>query len=322
MSLSLLFCFDKNYNLQAFSSIISFLDNSLSPLNIYIIHKSESTLDFIPEIIKNHKNLEKIKIFKFNLNSSFPDIEGTHVSEATYYRLFFEYFINDPIEYITYVDSDIICNKEPNNFIERTIDNLKNSSFAIACKTESLKNQYNEEIFNRINMQSSKYFNAGVMVIDINKWKNQNISRLLIETLKKIDFKLHFWDQDLFNHYFDGSYVEFNDIFNWNIILENTYSKLEESKIFENVILFHFYGKTKPWVSRGLFSKYSFIYHENFRKINNDHYHIVHNYFLNSVVQLLIAIINFKFFKNIDKKSNFIYLFIKNYVNKRLQNNE
>lgn len=319
MVTSLLYCFDRNYNQQAFSSMISFLDNTTSHLDIYIIHKSESTSNFIPDIIKNHIQLRNIKTFKFNLKSKFPNIEGTHVSEATYYRIFFEYFIDSSIEFITYIDSDIICNKEPKIFIEQAISKLRNSNNILACKTERMRNQENKHIFDRINMSSDRYFNAGVIVIDTKKWKSQNITNKLIAKLNQIDFPLNFWDQDLFNLFFDGDYVPIDESCNWNIHLEKTYSSQEESIIFNSVVLFHFYGKTKPWSSRGLFSKYSFIYQQNYRKISNMHYHIIHNYFPNSLIQLSLSFLNLNFYRYIDKKTIFLSIFFKNYIIKRFK---
>ena len=59
-TINLLYCFDKNYNYQAFSSIISFLDQSDSELNIYIIHKNLADLENIPKNILSHKNLKTL----------------------------------------------------------------------------------------------------------------------------------------------------------------------------------------------------------------------------------------------------------------------
>jgi lipopolysaccharide biosynthesis glycosyltransferase len=322
MTYNLLYCFDENYNFQAFSSIISILDNSYSKFNIYIIHKNETNQDFIPEVIKNHKNLNNIKVFKFNLHSKFPDIENTHVSEATYYRIFFDSFIDETVEYLTYIDADIICNKDPSVFIDKAISEIDSSTYLLAAKTERIKEESNEHIFNRIEMKSDKYFNAGVMVINAERWRAKMVGKKLMNRLNNINFKLNFWDQDLFNIFFDGEYIQIDKACNWNIVLEYTYSEKEETKLFDDIVFFHFYGKTKPWVSRGLYSKYSYLYQNNFRKISHNYYHISHNYFPNSLIQLFSALFNLNFFKYIEKKRLFLFIFLKNYLTKKSLNNE
>ena len=80
-----LYCFDSNYNQQALTSIFSLLDNTSSKINLYIIHNDPTTFK-IQKII-NHKNLDIFKIYKFKNDKKidFPNLNNSHVSEATYY---------------------------------------------------------------------------------------------------------------------------------------------------------------------------------------------------------------------------------------------
>ena len=65
--LNFLFCFDNNYNKQAFTSIYSLLSNTDSKLNFHIIHKSQNTDDFIPYKIKKHKNLNTLMFINLKI---------------------------------------------------------------------------------------------------------------------------------------------------------------------------------------------------------------------------------------------------------------
>ena len=47
---NILYCFDKNYNLQAFTSMISLLDHSEDIINLYIIHKDEITINYFQKL--------------------------------------------------------------------------------------------------------------------------------------------------------------------------------------------------------------------------------------------------------------------------------
>ena len=101
--LNILYCLDENYNHQALTSIISVLDSSTEKLNIFIIHKNPKSLNNLPNKIIEHNNLNDIKIIKFEAkNKYFPNIENTHISEATYYRLYIENLLPKNIDEVLF----------------------------------------------------------------------------------------------------------------------------------------------------------------------------------------------------------------------------
>ena len=312
-----LYCFDSNYNDQAFSSMISILDNTSTDIKLYIIHKNEINKEFIPREIKKHENLEKLTVYKFNSNhKEFPNIENAHVSEATYYRIFFDEYLDEEIKSIVYIDADIICNKDPSKLINEFTNDLINSEYVISAKTEFKKNKNTIKDFERIKLKSTKYFNAGFLLIDINKWKRNNIKNKLLELFNIIDFELTAWDQDLLNYFIDGNYNELPNELNLNINLEKNYKKHELKKLYEETIFFHFYGKVKPWVSRGLFTKNSEIYQNNFRKISKLKYHIEHRYIRSSLYFLFKSFFTLRFI-DIKYKLNFLRIFFLEAIKKK-----
>jgi len=186
MSLNFLYCFDDNYNYQAFSSICSVLDKTSQKLNIFIIHKDKNSTKFIPDYIKNHKMLKNIDVKKFkNVNNIFPNLDNVHVSEATYYRIYFDDYIFDDIENIIYLDSDIICNSDPSVLLKNYINELNDKNYVIGAVTHLTKNMDNKDRFEDIKMKSSKYFNAGMILINVNRWKELNLREKLLDTLKR-----------------------------------------------------------------------------------------------------------------------------------------
>ena len=59
-------------------------------------------------------NLESINFIKFNDDFSlFPNTKKSHVSRATYYRLFLEDYFKDELDEIVYLDSDTVIIKNP-----------------------------------------------------------------------------------------------------------------------------------------------------------------------------------------------------------------
>ena len=108
--MNFLYCFDNNFNLQALNSIMSIINNNKDhKTKIFVIHDDPASLQ---KIIKKYLNdyEEVFEIFEFDFNFvNFPKINKSHVSKATYFRLFFQKYIPEHIDFITYVDSDIIC---------------------------------------------------------------------------------------------------------------------------------------------------------------------------------------------------------------------
>ena len=278
----ILYCFDDNYNIQALTSIISYLDSVKQKQTINIIHTTGSIENQLPKEIKEHKNLKIIKVYKFkNYEYKFPNIENVHISEATYFRLFIQNYLEKNIKKIVYIDPDVICVNDPSTKINLIFNEMKKNNKVISAKTEVYKSSENEEVFKRLKL-TEKYFNAGVMLIDFHEWSYRDLTNKLLKRLNDISKDIKFWDQDVLNSFFDGDYFELDENLNF------TAFKMKASD--EQKSLIHFLGSKKPWLTSGVFEKSSEIYHFNFRKFNSSTYHIEHKWKLASIKELLKAI--------------------------------
>ena len=297
MNKNILYCFDENYNYQAFSSIISLLDSIDEKICIHIIHNQDLNNNDFPEAIQLHSNLSKILSYKFNDNDNyFPNLENNHISAATYYRLFIDKYISKEIDSLIYLDADTICIEDPLIKFEAIMDELDNSSFTIAARTEKLANDNNAK---RIGVKGN-YFNAGVLCIDMNKWRKHNVSIKLVEKMNDLNEKIINWDQDVLNSYFNGQYLDLDEELNFN---STNYGPNKSFKIL------HFIGSKKPWYLSGMFKNSSEIYHSNFSKISKQRYHIVHLWKLSSLKDFVKAILSLKIFR-LQKPILFIKSFI------------
>lgn len=307
---NIVYCFDNNYNLQAFSSIISLLDSAKEGINLYIIHNENISKQDFPRVIVNHNKLTSLNIHEFNIpKADFPNVNNSHVSEATYYRIYVDRFLDSEIQTFLYVDADIIFLNDVTTFIKDFSKQLIESKYVIGAVSEYLKTRSNSQRFENLNMHSSRYLNAGVMLVDLTKWKEQRIEENLLEAQYKMSSKLIYWDQDVFNTYFDGKYIELPQKLNFNpsnII----FTKENFKQIYENIICIHYNGKTKPWSVRGIVSKDSQFFYKEYRKLGISNFLIKHTRKKNSIKNLIYSIINLRFFQ-IDKKVKFIYEFFK-----------
>ena len=52
------------------------------------------------------------------------NLNNSHVSEATYYRLFMDDYLPETLSKIIYLDADVVCVKNPSNEIIKTFENM------------------------------------------------------------------------------------------------------------------------------------------------------------------------------------------------------
>jgi len=296
-NINFLYCFDSNYNIQAATSIISLLNNTSKKINIYVIHNEDNFNSQVPKEILNHKNLSSLTSYKFNdYKHDFPNIKNVHISVATYFRLFIQNYLPKNEKVFVFLDPDVICIQDPINEIQNMIKKLNNSEFTIAAKTEHTSGE------ERINV-NDKYFNAGVMVIDFEKWQKKDFHEQLIHKLNDLKNNIVHWDQDVLNSLLNGNYLELGEVLNFKAATK--INKISKAK----VIFIHYMGSHKPWLTSGMFQKDANFYHSNFRNISEDSFHIEHKWKVRSMIDFLIAIFTLKIIR-LNKPLTFIFEFV------------
>ena len=292
---------DKNYNKQLFYSINSLLENTDRKISLHIIHKEpDSFLEYKHFIEENFKNfLINLYSFEFS-NFTFPNIENKHVSEATYYRLFIDKIIPNDIKNYIYLDADIIAINNLDEYLDKIILDLTNSDYVVACRTDFKKNNNNEEYFENLGMKSSKYFNAGVMFVDHEKWIEKKLGESILQRLEDIKDRINYWDQDVLNSYIDGQYIELSEAFNYplDLALPPPLKEIEKDNL-----LIHYQGNNKPWNIRGCFNLGASFY-QNIALKTEGKYHLVKTVRRFDLFYLVRKTVKLEFI-NLSKKLNF-----------------
>lgn len=233
--MQLLFCFDKNYQQHFGVALTSVLLNNLdNHFDVHII------TDFIEDQLK--QKLEKLSK-NYKCSFYFYTIEDLdkfsklkvsgHISKAAYYRLIMADLLPDNINKVLYLDSDLVV-------------------------TSSLEELYNIEINNyflaaagfgaNLEISQKKTFNSGVMLINLEKWRNENISKKVIDFAIKNKEKLAFWDQTALNRVIKGNYLKIEGKWNFQADLSPRKIKNPDDNIdIENAKIVHYVGASKPW---------------------------------------------------------------------------
>ena len=288
-----LYCFDSNYNIQGFCSIISLLNNSLNKIDIYIIHQDPGSFTEFSKIINDHQKLNSLKIYKFlEKNLNFPNLENKHVSEATYYRLFMHKYLPTNLDFVFYIDADAFLINNYEEKLKNEILKLKNSTHCLSALTKNSNFHHK-----RLKLKKPKYMNAGILLINYKKWLETNVSEALLQILHEPKLELEFWDQDVLNIYLSGEYEELDASLNYNVYGDQQSSQDALKTIENEAIIVHYSGKHKPWSPKGVYSIESKFYIEIYRQIFDEKYHIVNIWSQNTLKIIIKNILNLNILK-------------------------
>ena len=229
MRKSIVLAADNAYLVQLETTIKSILCHN-TEVDFYILNR-----DIAPEWFK--LLVPKLKHFDSSIknihleSNDFKDFKtANHINYATFYRFLIPNVINDSRS--LYLDCDLIVSGDLSPLFE-----LDLNGYPIAA----VQDNYGWEL-------SINGFNAGVLLINNDMWREQNITHdLLILTEEKQD-QVQMADQSILNIYFENRWLQLDYDFNKLIGLDflNTSGNLENLKYCRPVIT-HFASHDKPW---------------------------------------------------------------------------
>lgn len=242
---------DKNYQLGVAISIISILENNRTlekdfTFHIILDELEKEYIDTLYEIASKYGTV--IKLYEIDSTSlkEFPHTDIWPIS--IYYRLVSFNYFSDKLDSLLYLDADIICKGKLDSLA--SLD-LSGKYGAVVADVESMQNGSALRLNNeRLN---GKYFNSGVMLINMTKWLECRISDKAFSLLEDRDIvsRLKYPDQDILNILLLDNVILLPNIYNciYPIKLEfevknkNYYKKI----INDNTVFIHYTGVTKPW---------------------------------------------------------------------------
>ena len=166
--------------------------------------------------------------------------------------------------------------------------NLSNLNKTIGVVFEEFQGEEQDEIKDRLNIDIRKYFNAGVMFINLNRWRNSDVPNKSVEIINNMGSELKYWDQDILNQIFNEDLYKVENELNFILDIQ------DNLKVPQEVIFIHYAGSFKPWTTRGAVEKNALMYMENFRKLGMGKFHLTHTWKMSSIFYIIKSIINLK----------------------------
>ncbi len=234
---------DSAYVEQLAVSIASILKNAdvNENINFYILDGGLTKKDKKEiESLKNIKNFN-IEYLSVNINdfSDYPllkkdniDYKDYHVTLPTYFRFKLPTLLNS-LSKVLYLDCDVIINNSLKGIFDANIDNYAVAMVLDADSTKESK---------RLGLK--KYFNAGVMLLNLDFWRKNNLELSLLDYAKKNKSKILWQDQDIVNSVLSENIKELSNIWNYQYL---QYENVDSSKL-DKAVIFHLAGRFKPWL--------------------------------------------------------------------------
>lgn len=163
-------------------------------------------------------------------------VEDYYLPLETYYRFLLPDLLGD-VHRVVYLDVDILVCGDISPLYE--ID-LGDSCIAAVHELDNAV--WFPEHAMTLGVETHRYFNAGVLVLDLDKMRRRGLSTILINEAAARVRELRFGDQDLLNSYFKDEVVLLDERYNYT-----NYRMRYENRPIEELAILHYSGPIKPW---------------------------------------------------------------------------
>lgn len=228
------FTIDKKFVQHFAVTITSLLENNRDlDFSIYLINDIEDKTDLnkVLDFVKQRYGVA-IQLLSFNNDNLSNYRVSYHLSKAVYFRLLLADIIPASVDRGLFLDADIVVTGSIKPLFELEF----RDNYLFASDDDDLET--NIAHLNKLGFPVKKYFNAGVMMINLKAWREANVAAKLLALADQYMSQLRWWDQDLLNMLFYDKWEYF----------DRTYNALALKKPLPEVpVIIHYTTSSKPW---------------------------------------------------------------------------
>ena len=188
---------DANFMQHCAVTLVSLFENNKSAdicVHIVAPSLSEENQQILRNLVASYGNDIRFYFPPEDLLSCFAIKKfGKRISMATYYRCMFSAILPDDVEKVLYLDCDIVVLGDISEFWNTDL-----SGCGAACIEDIGKDE--DERYERLHYDRSySYFNAGVLLINLDYWREHKVDKQCVEYFQTYPERILFNDQDLLN---------------------------------------------------------------------------------------------------------------------------
>ena len=231
--------FDKNY-LKPFHALLGSLIENHGSDNFEIHAISDQLSDKEKKAIADRVRESGNKISFYEVDPALVKrfVISSQWTSVVYYRLFFSSLIPEEINRLLYLDCDTIVHKSLRQLYSMDLD-----GFPLGAVYDNyVKIQPHIGI-----VEEGEYFNSGVLLIDIEKWRRQQISERAFNYLLSHPERILFVDQCALNAVLKNNWKRLEERF--NLMYSSFPQDISKSQVVEylkQAVVIH-YTLQRPW---------------------------------------------------------------------------
>lgn len=273
--MNILYTIDNNFIPQLAAGIVSICDNNKKAdrISFYIFSygiSSENQLSIRQLATSYHREIFFIDISNFMDSFDF-DFDTNGWNEIVLSRLLMARFLPDSLHRVLYLDGDTIVRDD--------LDTLWTQNLGGCPIGAVMEPTANRKRRNEMGIGSFPYYNAGVLLVDLDKWRSTHLEQQLLECCKNRASSLFANDQDAINVTLAGRIYPLSIAYNYsnsfyyypfvflNRLMPQFDNQVDFNNSFQNPIIIHYLGEDRPW-RNGNTHKYSDDYRFYLSKTN------------------------------------------------------
>ncbi len=232
---------DNNYAPFVATTIASICDNTNSFCEFYVLdggirEENRIKIESLKLKFKNF-SLEFIRIDERWLSSIDYRTATPYVTISTYNRLLIPQLKTD-IDRALYSDVDVIVLGDIAKMYNENLHGHIIGAIADEC---AARNNNLKRLKSFGFPSANNYFNAGNLLIDCKKWRENNVTEELFLVEKRFRDKLGLADQDVMNIYFQNNFQPLSNRYCY--FAQDAFSPCQP----KDLVVRHFAGRIKPW---------------------------------------------------------------------------
>lgn len=157
-----------------------------------------------------------------------------HLTSGTYFRFLIDEFVPEDWEKVLYLDSDILVMDSLKPLYDTVLDDKLLGVVPTVRPADAT----------RLGLADDVYFNAGVLLINLDEWRSASIAEQLFRNASNNREVIKWPSQDPINVIADGRLVHIDERYNFD---GNRMQRFSRDMPDKTPAILHFTGSTKPW---------------------------------------------------------------------------
>jgi len=244
-TISTLFCINAGYTQHAAVCIVSLLENNKEyyfDIAVVTTEPLGSAEDSLQRTVAAYPNA-RVRVVQLKAATGHLPVRADHYTFDTYSRLWVAEFFPEPIDKVLYLDSDMVVIGPISELWQTDLGDHVLAAVTIPgsnrCPIFGIPEQFG-------------YFQSGVLLINLTKWRSDNIFDQLVDWIASNTAKIVDADQDALNACLYDKRLSLP--YFWNVIVPFYFdyhplgiSDLERAAVQRDARIIHYNGPSKPW---------------------------------------------------------------------------